>query len=269
MSDNLDNISPTGFDNLDEDLIELQVGHIVKGIVVSSTHHFTVVKVGELKCILPASEIDFRKKSSVLAVGTEVEAVVIKITVNNGVMLSVKRAKKDPWETIDELYRVGQRIPVNIVNITDYGAFAETSDGIVGLIHESDLTYNKRLKPKDVVSIDQSLEVEIIDINKEHKKLGLSLKKCLEDPWEHVPQNYYVGQRITGFVKEVKDYGAFVELEPGVDALLHKTEMGLGKTDKAKQYVSIGDKLDLEISFIDIENKRISLKCDFSFEKRD
>ena len=159
---------------------ELQVGHIVKGTVASSDRHFSFVKVGNLSCILPTSEISNDKKPRRLQVGTEIEAVVIRLSEENGVMLSIKRAKQDPWETIDEIYHIGQRVIVRVKNITDYGAFVELGNGVVGLIHKTELSYDEYTKPMGIVSFEEVFEAEIIDIEKERRRIQLSRKRCME-----------------------------------------------------------------------------------------
>lgn len=253
--------------NPNEDMQELQVGHIVKGVVACNYKDFSFVRIGPVSCILPKSEISYDKKPQSLKVGKEIEAVVIKVSEEQGVMLSIKRAKNDPWEYLDEIYLVGQRINVSVKNITSYGAFVEFGDGLSGIVHRKELSTRKHFEPNDVVAVGDNREAEIISIDKKNRKVQLSFKKCMYDPWKQVEQNYPVGTKLKSKVINLLDYGAFFELEPGVKALLHRTEVGLTKKDKMKDYLSIGDELEVEICTVDVENKKISLHCD-SFPKK-
>lgn len=246
-----------------EDMKELQVGHIVKGVIVCNFNNFSFVKIGPVSCVLPVSEISYDKKPRSLKVGTEIEAVVIKVSEQQGVMLSVKRTIKDPWISIEKKYHVGQRVNVMVKNITSYGAFVEFDNGLNGLVHRKELSIRKRVEPKDVVSLGQTIEVQIISIDKDNKRIELSLKECMDDPWEHVGVNYPVGSRFIRKVINILDYGAFFEMEPGVEALLHRSEVGLTKSDKMKTYLSVGDELEVEVYTVDVENRKMSLRCKY------
>ena len=250
--------------NLYEKMEELHVGQIVKGVVACNFKEFSFVKVANLSCILPLSEISFDTKPKCLKAGTEIAAVVIKMSEEHGIMLSIKRIKGDPWQTIEEYYKIGQRVNVKVKNIASYGVFVEFGAGLSGLVHRNDLTIQKHIEPKDVVSIGQIIEVQIISIDKERKRIALSLKDCKEDPWEHVAERYHIGQKLSRKIINLLDYGAFLELEPGVEALLHRSELGLSKADKLKKYLSVGDVLEVEIATLDVENRKISLKGNLS-----
>ena len=256
------------FDKLIDDIIpmeemrELQVGHIVKGVIVGNMKNFSFVKVGSASCILPVSEISYDKKPKSLKVGTEIEAVVIRVSEEQGVMLSIKRAKSDPWKSIDEVYHVGQRLNVTIKNIVDYGAFVEFGQDINGLVHTNELTIQRHVNPKEILSIGDVKTAEIISIDKEKRRIQLSFKKCMDDPWEHVLEKYHVGQKLICKVVNILDYGAFFEIEPGLEALLHRSEVGLTKKDKMKKYLSVGQEFEVEIGTLDVENKKISLHCE-------
>ena len=249
-------------DLLGDEVEELQVGHIVKGVIATINRRFSYVKVGKLSCILPVSEISYDKRPRNLDVGTEIEAVVIRISDEKGVMLSIKRAKQDPWKTIDEIYHIGQRVLVKVNNITDYGAFVELGNGIVGLIHKTELSYGEYTKPMGTVSFEEVFEAEIIDIEKERRRIQLSRKRCMENPWEHVSEMYHEGQKITSKVVKIKSDFVTFEIEPGIYASIHKTEMGLEKNDKLKNYISIEDEIEVEICSIDVERKIMTIHCE-------
>ena len=246
--------------NLYEKMVELHVGQIVKGVVACNFKEFSFVKVANLSCILPLSEISFDTKQKCLKIGTEIEAVVIKMSEEHGIMLSIKRIKGDPWQTIEEDYKIGQRVNVKVKNIASYGVFVEFGAGLSGLVHRNNLTIQKHVEPKDIVSVGQMIEVQILSIDKERKRIALSLKDCMEDPWEHVEERYHIGQKLSRKIINLLGYGAFFELEPGVEALLHRSELGLTKADKLKKYLSVGDVLEVEIATLDVENRKISLK---------
>ena len=256
------------FDKLIDDIIpmeemrELQVGHIVKGVIAGNMKNFSFVKVGSASCILPVSEISYDKKPKSLKVGTEIEAVVIRVSEEEGVMLSIKRAKSDPWKSIDEVYHVGQRLNVTIKNIVHYGAFVEFGQDINGLVHTNELTIQRHVNPKEIISLGDVKTAEIISIDKEKRRIQLSFKKCMDDPWEHVLEKYHVGQKLICKVVNIPDYGAFFEIEPGLEALLHRSEVGLTKNDNMKKYLSVGQEFEVEIGTLDVENKKISLRCE-------
>lgn len=248
-----------------EDMIELKVGHVVKGVIASIFKEFSFVKVGPISCILPVSEISYDKKTKSPKVGTEIEAVVIRVSEEQGVMLSIKRAKSDPWESVDEVYHVGQRLNVTIKNIVTYGAFVEFGQCMNGLVHTKDITIQKHVNPNDVLFLGEVKTAEIISIDKEKRRIQLSFKKCMDDPWQHVLEKYHVGQKLICKVVNILDYGAFFVIEPGLEALLHRSEVGLTKKDKMNNYLSVGQELEVEIGTLDPENRKIALRCeDFS-----
>lgn len=156
---------------------ELQVGYVVKGTVAFNKKHFSFVKVGKLSCILPYSEISHDKKPKQLKIGTEIEAVVIRISEEKGVMLSIKRAKQDPWDIIDDRYHVGQRVKAKVTNVTNYGVFFEIEPGLDALLHWLQMGLSKSDKVKDFISVNEELEVEIISIDKDNRRMSLSCDK--------------------------------------------------------------------------------------------
>ena len=248
-----------------EYLKELEVGHIVKGVIAGVFNDFSFVKVGPVSCILPVSEVSYDKKPKSPKAGTEIEAVVIRVSEGQGVMLSIKRAKPDPWESIDEMYHVGQRLDVTVKNIVDYGVFVGFGQGMKGLVHTKDITIQKHKNPKEILSLGEVKPAEIISIDKEKRRIQLSFKSCMDDPWQHVLEKYHIGQKLICKVVKIPDYGAFFEIEPGLEALLHRSEVGLTKKDKMKNYLSVGQELEVEIGTLDVEKKKISLRCeDFS-----
>lgn len=267
MDTNIDkSVSDIDLDDLNES--ELEVGDIVDGVIACNFKDFSFIKIGNLSCMLPLSEISYDKNPRSLKVGTKIQAVVIRLSDENGVMLSIKRATKDPWSNIDEKYRVGQRVNAKVTNILCYGVFVELEKGLSGFIHQKDLSIKRRVEPEEIVTLGQTVDAEILSIDKEKRKIQLSMKSFLEDPWTHVTEHYSVGQKFILQVTKSYNFGAFFELEPGIDALLHRNELELNKSDKVKDFISAGDELEVEIVSIDIDKKKINLKCD-SFSLQD
>lgn len=242
------------------DLEELKVGYVVKGVVTANFDDFSYVTVADLHCVLPISEVSYDPKPKNPKVGMAIEAVVIRISEEQGIMISMKRLDQNPWDSIDELYKVGQRIKVKVKNIANYGVFVELDNHISGLIHKTELSLKKNANPKEIVAVGQQVEVEIIEIDKERHRIQLSMKRCLESVWENVKKNYFVGQKLVRKVSGVVNFGVFVEMEPGISALLHKSEIDLIKSGTVKEHVSVGDLIEVEIKELSIEAKRMSLK---------
>ena len=159
--------------NPNEDLKELQVGHIVKGVVACIFNDFSFVKIDSVSCILPKSEISYDKKPQNLKVGTEIEAVVIKVSEEQGVMLSIKRAKSDPWEHVEQLYPLGTKLKKKVINLLDYGALFELEPGVKALLHRTEVGLTKKDKMKDYLSVGDELEVEICTVDAESRKISL------------------------------------------------------------------------------------------------
>jgi len=243
-----------------EELIPLQIGTTVKGTVIYITKLYSILKVDTTKCILPTSEMTWNEKPRCnVKVNEEVEAVVVKIE-DGQVMLSTKRLLNNPWDGIHNRYKIGDQLKVSVVNITNIGIFVEIEPGLRGLIHKKQISFEKVKDPNDFASIGQVLDAEIIDIDTDKQRLGLSRLPFLTNPWDNVEQNYSVGQVITRKIKVIQDYGVFVELEPGIDALYHRSEMNIPKGDKLKELFNVGDSLTLEICTIDAENRKLSMK---------
>ena len=243
-----------------EDMEELKVGYVVKGVVTANFNDFSYVKVADLHCILPISEVSYDPNPKNPKVGTTIKAVVIRISEEQGIMLSIKRLKQNPWDSIDEQYQVGQRVTVRIKNVTSYGAFVEFEDHITGLIHRKELSIKKHFIPSEIVSVGQIVDAEIIEIDKERHRIQLSMIKCADNPWENVEEKYHIGQKLIRQVSSILDYGAFIEMEPGIEALLHRSELGLNKSESLKSLISVGDNVEVEILTLDKEAKKMSLK---------
>lgn len=252
-------------DGLDDlfDIEVLQVGYIVKGEVAAKFKDFMFVKVDRVSCVLPYSEISDDIKPKTLKIGSKIEAVVVRIDKDHGVMLSIKRCRKDPWQTIDDFYSVGQHVQAKVTRISNFGAFVEFDDHIPGLIHKNFLTTDRIKNPKDIVEVGQFVEADIIEIDKERRRIQLSMINVDDNPWNKTAEKYEVGQKLNRRVVQVKQgLGVLIELEPEFNAFLHISEMGLTRKHILKNFVSEGDYLDVEIMTIDSKKSRISLTCD-------
>lgn len=238
----------------------LQIGTIVQGNVTYISKLYSIVKVDTLECVLPISEMTWGDKPRCNVKMNEViEAVVVKIE-GGQVMLSTKRLENNPWNSVKSRYKVGSQLKVSVVNITEIGAFVELEPGLRGLIHKKYLSLGLVKDPNDFVSVGQTLDAEIIELDYNKHRIGLSILPFLTNPWDNVTQNYTVGQVLTRKIKTIKDYGVFVELEPGLDALYHRSEMNIAKGAKLKDLYNVGDSLTLEISTIDAEVHKLSMK---------
>lgn len=245
---------------LNDNVQSLHVGTIVQGKVTYITKLYSIVIVDTIKCVLPTSEMTWSDKHRCnVKMYDEIQAVVIKIE-NGQVMLSIKRLENNPWDNLQLRYKIGDQLKVSVVNITDIGAFVELEPGLRGLIHKKQLSFGLVNDPNDFVSLGQTLDAEIIELDNNKRRISLSILPFLINPWDNVTQNYVVGQILTRKIKVIQDYGVFVELEPGLDALYHRSEMNVGKGKKMKDLYNVGDSLTLEISMIDAENRKMSMK---------
>lgn len=245
---------------LNDNVQSLHVGTIVQGKVTYITKLYSIVIVDTVKCVLPTSEMTWSDKLRCnVKMNDEIQAVVVKIE-NGQVMLSIKRLENNPWDNLQLRYKIGDQLKVSVVNITDIGAFVELEPGLRGLIHKKQLSFGLVNDPNDFVSLGQTLDAEIIELDNNKRRISLSILPFLINPWDNVTQNYVVGQILTRKIKVIQDYGVFVELEPGLDALYHRSEMNVGKGKKMKDLYNVGDSLTLEISMIDAENRKMSMK---------
>jgi small subunit ribosomal protein S1 len=202
-----------------------------------------------------------RHPSKIVNVGDEVDVMVLEV--NRGakrISLGMKQVEPDPWATIDERYRVGNRVMGKVRNLTDFGAFVELEAGVDGLLHISDMSWTRNVgHPSEVLKKGQELETQILNIDKDNKRISLGLKQIQPDPWTTVAQRYPMGSRVTGKVVRLTDFGAFVELEPGVDGLLHISQMSNRSVSTPGEIVSVGDELTLLVIRVDPNERRIGL----------
>ncbi len=241
-------------------------GTKVHGRVVSLTNYGAFVELeAGVEGLVHVSEMSWTRRvrhpSKIVNVGDEVEVIVLDV--NRGakrISLGMKQVEPDPWATIDERYALGTRVVGKVRNLTDFGAFIELEPGVDGLLHISDMSWTRSVgHPSEVLKKGQEIESQILNIDKENKRISLGIKQIQPDPWTTVAQRYPMGSRVTGKVVRLTDFGAFVELEPGVDGLLHISQMANRPIGRPDEIVNVGDELGLLVIRVDPNERRIGL----------
>jgi small subunit ribosomal protein S1 len=199
--------------------------------------------------------------SQILSVGNIVEAKVLSLDISKKrISLSIKQLEPNPWDTIAENYPIGTIIEGKIKNITEFGIFVGIDEGIDGLIHISDLSWNKKINhPSELYKNGDEVQAVILDIDKENARFSLGIKQLTPDPWNEIPERYKPGTRVSGTVTNVTDFGLFVELEEGIEGLIHVSQLPKGKTDNPLEGFQIKNEIQAEVVNISKEDKRIGL----------
>ena len=202
-----------------------------------------------------------RKASDILKAGEEVEAVVLAIDMGNRkISLGLKQVTENPWNSIAEKYPVGTTIEGQIKNMTDFGMFIGIEDGIDGLVHVSDISWTKRIKhPGDVYGKSDLVQAVVLKVDVENERLSLGIKQLHPDPWSVAPDKYRAGIKVTGKVTSLTDFGVFVELEEGIEGLIHVSELSTEKVPTAKTFAEVGASLEAVVLNCDPKERRISL----------
>jgi small subunit ribosomal protein S1 len=242
------------------------VGSRVSGRVVSLTDYGAFVELEEgIEGLIHVSEMSWTRKirhpNKVVAVGEEVDAVVLDIKPDNRrISLGMKQASPNPWDVISDKYPVGTTIEGKIKNITDFGLFIGIDEGIDGLVHISDISWTKRIKhPSELYKKGDLVQAIVLEIDKENERFSLGVKQLQSDPWETVAERYEVGKEITGTVTNVTDFGVFVELEEGIEGLVHVSEISKEKIKTPVGMYNIGDLLTSRVMNINSDERRIGL----------
>jgi small subunit ribosomal protein S1 len=250
-----------------EALLEsLHEGDVVVGTVKNLTDYGAFIDLGGLDGLLHITDISHKRMkhpSEVLSIGDEIKVKILKIDRSSGrVSLGLKQLGDDPWSDISARYPVGQRLSGRITNITDYGCFVEIEEGIEGLVHVSEMDWtNKNVNPNKVVHLGQEVDVIVLDINSERRRISLGLKQCTQNPWETFAANHQKGDKISGKIKSITDFGIFIGLEGAIDGLIHLSDISWneGAAEEAIRKYQKGDELNTVILAIDAERERISL----------
>jgi small subunit ribosomal protein S1 len=255
--------------NMGEDrqklLDNLQEGTIIKGIVKNITDYGAFVDLGGIDGLLHITDLAWRRvrhPSEVINVGDEVTAKILKFDQEkNRVSLGMKQLGEDPWVGIARRYPSGTRLFGKVTNLTDYGAFVEIEQGIEGLVHVSEMDWtNKNIHPTKVVQLGDEVEVMILEIDEERRRISLGMKQCVPNPWDDFEMNHKKGDKVRGAIKSITDFGIFIGLPGGIDGLVHLSDLSWTVPgEEAKQNYKKGDELEAVVLAIDIEKERISL----------
>ena len=249
-----------------EKLLEnLKEGTVVKGIVKNITDYGAFVDLGGIDGLLHITDLAWRRvrhPSEVLAVGDEVQAKILKFDQDkNRVSLGLKQLGEDPWVGIARRYPQGTRLFGKVTNLTDYGSFVEIEQGIEGLVHVSEMDWtNKNVHPSKVVQLGDEVEVMILEIDEDRRRISLGMKQCLANPWEEFSQNHKKGDKVRGQIKSITDFGVFIGLPGGIDGLVHLSDLSWSQSgEEAIRGFKKGDEVEAVVLAIDTDKERISL----------
>ncbi len=249
----------------EETMKALQEGALLKGTVKNITDYGVFVDIGGIDALLHISDISWRRvnhPSEFFSVGDEKEFIVLKYDrENEKITLGYKQKKPDPWLHVNEKYRTAMKIKGKVVTITDYGVFVEVEEGLEGLVHISELDWIQRPKhPSKYVSLGDEVEAVTINVNKDDRKLSLSIKQLQTKPWDLVGERYKIGQKITGRIKTVTDFGAFVRLPEGVDGLIHISDISWTRHIKhPSEILKKGQKIEAVVLTMEPDKERMAL----------
>ncbi len=242
------------------------VGSKIPGKVVSLTDYGAFIELEEgIEGLIHVSEMSWTRKirhpSQIVSVGEEIEAIVLDIKPESRrISLGIKQTVENPWEVISQKYPVGTVIEGKIKNITEFGLFIGIDDDIDGLVHISDISWTKRINhPSEVYKKNDTIQAVVLDIDKDNERFSLGIKQIQPDPWESVGQRYEVGKEISGTITNLTDFGVFIELEEGIEGLVHVSEISKEKVNSPKERFNINDKITAKVMNINSDERRIGL----------
>ncbi|ATJ82608.1 30S ribosomal protein S1 [Halomonas beimenensis] len=246
-------------------LATLQEGQQIVGIVKNLTDYGAFVDLGGVDGLLHITDMAWKRikhPSEIVSVGDEITVKVLKFDrERNRVSLGLKQLGEDPWVNIKDRYPEGTKVHARVTNLTDYGCFAELEEGVEGLVHVSEMDWtNKNIHPSKVVQVGDEVDVMVLDIDEERRRISLGIKQCTPNPWETFNAQYNKGDRVTGTIKSITDFGIFIGLEGGIDGLVHLSDISWTETgEEAVRQFKKGDEAEAVILSIDPERERISL----------
>jgi small subunit ribosomal protein S1 len=246
-------------------LANLEEGHEVKGIVKNLTDYGAFVDLGGVDGLLHITDMAWKRvkhPSEIVNVGDEINVKVLKFDKEKQrVSLGMKQMGNDPWQEIAQRYPEGTKITGQVTNLTDYGCFVEIEDGVEGLVHVSEMDWtNKNIHPSKVVNLGDSVEVMVLEIDEERRRISLGLKQCIANPWETFAESHEKGDKVSGKIKSITDFGIFIGLDGGIDGLVHLSDISWNKSgeDAVRDYKK-GDEISAVVLQVDPERERISL----------
>ena len=249
----------------DEMLANLEEGATVKGLIKNLTDYGAFVDLGGIDGLLHITDMSWKRikhPSEIVNVGDDVDVKILKFDrERNRVSLGMKQMGEDPWADIMGRYPQGARTTATVTNLTDYGCFAELEDGVEGLVHVSEMDWtNKNIHPSKVVQLGDTVEVMILDIDQERRRISLGVKQCFMNPWDAFGAAHVKGAKIAGNIKSITDFGIFIGLDGGIDGLVHLSDISWDETgeDAVRNYKK-GDEVETVVLSIDSERERISL----------
>ena len=246
-------------------LSNLEEGQVVKGVIKNLTDYGAFVDLGGIDGLLHITDLAWKRvkhPSEMLNIGDEIEAKVLRYDrERNRVSLGLKQLGDDPWVDITRRYPEGARLFGKVTNITDYGAFVEIEEGIEGLVHVSEMDWtNKNIHPSKAVQIGEEVEVMILDVDTERRRISLGMKQCQPNPWEEFAATHNKGDKVKGSIKSITDFGIFVGLDGGIDGLIHLSDLSWNRPgEEAVHDFKKGDELEAVVLAVDAERERISL----------
>lgn len=200
--------------------------------------------------------------SEVVQINDEVEVVILNVDMEKQeISLGMKQAESNPWETVEQRYAAGSKVTGRVRNIANYGAFIELEEGIDGLLHVSDISWTKKVNhPSEIVKKGQTVECIVLSVDKERKRIALGMKQLEDDPWNHfIPEKYHVNQIVRGKVTKLTNFGVFVQLEMGLEGLLHISELSDRKVTNPEDVVQVGEEMDVKVIRVDTKDRKIGL----------
>ena len=246
-------------------LSDISEGDKLKGNVKNITDYGVFVDLGGLDGLVHVTDLSWERvnhPSEMFQIGQEIEVMVTKYdTENNRISLGIKQLTDDPWHNVEEQYKVGNKIKSKITSIADYGAFMELSKGVEGLIHTSEMSWvNKNVNPNSILEVGQEVEVLILEVDNSKRRISLGLKQCTENPWEDFAKGKKSGDIVEGKIKNITDFGLFVELTEELDGLIHLSDLSWEDNgeNEIKKY-NVGDNVKFKILEIDVNKERVSL----------
>src|SRR5229473_728269 len=242
----------------------LEEGVILEGAVKNITDYGAFVDLGGIDGLLHITDMSWGRlqhPSEAVKVGDKVKVVVLKYDPSRErVSLGMKQIMPDPWTRAAESYAVGARFTGKVVSVTDYGAFVELEKGIEGLIHVSEMTWSKRaVHPSKLVNVGDTVEVQVLGVDEANRRISLGLKQIEPNPWEALAERHPVGSTIKGKVKSITDFGVFVEIEPGIEGLIHISQLSNERVDKPSSLYKVGDEVETIVVQVDSKERRIGL----------